>query len=146
MTQAEWSRSIGRKKPLDHDRYNYCILLSIIYKHGGIVFLAVSRSLNSKLDSRLSTVRKDISAEAKRMDFEREMQKALSVIFQNIQALEDKKVEIPNRTKNNRVTRVQQSVHRSVEVQHKLNSLSLSDLRPSYNKRAVSYGLGLNST
>lgn len=82
------------------------------------------------------------------MDFEREMQKALSAIFQNIQALEDKRVEIPNKSgaKNSRVTRVQQSAHRSLEVQHKLISLSLSDLRPSYNKRAVSYGSGLNST
>ncbi len=73
------------------------------------------------------------------MDFEREMQKALSVIFQNIQALEDKRVEIPTKFKNDRVTRGKQG-------QRKLTSLSLSDLRASSNKSAVSGGSGMNST
>lgn len=34
------------------------------------------------------------------MDFEKEMQKALKIIFQNIQALEDNRVQLPNKFRN----------------------------------------------
>ena len=34
------------------------------------------------------------------MDFEKEMQKALKVIFQNIQALEDNRVQPPNKIRS----------------------------------------------
>lgn len=34
------------------------------------------------------------------MDFEKEMQKSLKIIFQNIQALEDNRVQLPRKIKN----------------------------------------------
>ena len=113
--------------------YNNCsILLSIIKRHGRKDILAVSDQLTLHTE-------KNISVTKQRMDFEREMQKALSVIFQNIQALEDKKVEIPAKFKNDRVTR-------DKEGQRKLTSLSLSNLRSSSNNYAVGCGSGMNST
>ena len=39
------------------------------------------------------------------MDFEKEMQKALKVIFQNIQALEDSRVQLPGKFSNDPATR-----------------------------------------
>ena len=111
----------------DLDYNNYSILLSIIYRHGRKDILAVCDQLTLHTE-------KNILVTKQRMDFEREMQKALSVIFQNIQALEDKKVEIPAKFKNDR------------EGQRKLTSLSLSDLRSSSNNYTVSCGSGMNST
>ena len=35
------------------------------------------------------------------MDFEKEMQKSLKIIFQNIQALEDNRVRLPNKITGN---------------------------------------------
>lgn len=72
------------------------------------------------------------------MDFEREMQKALRVIFQNIQALEDKKVErIAVKTGN-------LSASGGKRKQRKLPSLTLTDLRTS--KSAGNCGSGMYST
>lgn len=39
------------------------------------------------------------------MDFEKEMQKSLKVIFQNIQALEDSRVQLPGKFSNDPATR-----------------------------------------
>ena len=39
------------------------------------------------------------------MDFEKEMQKALKVIFQNIQALENSRVQLPGKFMNDPATR-----------------------------------------
>lgn len=38
------------------------------------------------------------------MDFEKEMQKALKIIFQNIQALEDNRAQLPNKCRNDLVS------------------------------------------
>lgn len=73
------------------------------------------------------------------MDFEREMQKTLRVIFQNIQALEDKKVErIAVKTWN-------LSASGGKRKQRKLPSLTLTDLRTS-SKSAGNCGSGMYST
>ena len=39
------------------------------------------------------------------MDFEKEMQKSLKIIFQNIQALEDNRVQLPNKFREDLLSR-----------------------------------------
>ena len=57
------------------------------------------------------------------MDFEKEMQKALKVIFQNIQALEDNRVQLPDKFRNDPPTRGKQ---RQSAQKRRLSDLQVS--------------------
>ena len=77
------------------------------------------------------------------MDFEKEMQKALKIIFQNIQALEDNRVQLPNKFRNdllsgcNRRQRVQRR-RSSTETQTSSESdASCGSARPVNNPRKM---------
>ena len=72
------------------------------------------------------------------MDFEKEMQKSLRVIFQNIQAIKEKRVEQnPAKFRNPAASRGKRN-------QCKLTLLSLTDLRNS-SKSASNSGSGMSS-
>lgn len=73
------------------------------------------------------------------MDFEKEMQKSLRVIFQNIQAIKETRVEQKLPKFRNA------AASRGKLKQCKLTSLSLTDLRNS-SKSASNSGSGMSST
>lgn len=92
--------------------------------HGNTLFLEASEGLIGLAE--LFHIRRIGRIALNKMDFEREMQKALKVIFQNIEALEDNtKVRIP--------TKLNYAAARGKPWQNKLISLSLSDLGSSMN-------------
>jgi len=73
------------------------------------------------------------------MDFEKEMQKSLRVIFQNIQVIKEKRVE------QNLPKFRNPAASRGKRKQCKLTSLSLTDLRNA-SESAGNSGSGMSST